>query len=223
MKPTYEIENFQFFNADNMEIMKQYPDKFFDLAIVDPPYGIGERLATAKANTNALKKFSLTKFKESFEKKGWDVVPEDDYFTELIRISKNQIIWGGNYFPLPPTRCILCWDKMTYIPTMSQIELAWTSFDSPARLIQVNSNNSNRIHPTEKPIKLYEWILSKYANENDKIIDTHLGSGSIAIAIDKANQLDKKNLSFVGIELDEDYFNASIERFLNHKLQLNLF
>lgn len=214
---------FSFYNADNMAIMKTFKDKEFDLAIVDPPYGIGKRLATAKANTNALKKFSLTKFKESFEKKGWDVVPEDDYFTELMRISNNQIIWGGNYFDLPPTRCVLCWDKMTYIPTMSQIELAWTSYDSPARLIQVNSNNSNRIHPTEKPIKLYEYIISNYAKDGFKIIDTHLGSGSIAIAIDKANTFDKKNLTFVGIELDPDYYRAAVERFKNHKRQCVLF
>jgi site-specific DNA-methyltransferase (adenine-specific) len=215
MQPTYEIENFQFFNADNMEIMKQYPDKWFDLAIVDPPYGLSKKLAHAGNGKNAQSKFT-----NDIKAKNWDnEIPSNEYFEELKRISKNQIIWGGNYFPLPPTRCFICWDKMVYIPSMSRIEQAWTSFDELPQLIQINNNDSNRIHLTQKPITLYEWILSKYAKPNDKIIDTHLGSNSIGIAIDKANQLDKKNLSFVGIELAEDYFNASIERFKNHKRQ----
>ena len=106
---------------------------------------------------------------------------------------------------------------------MSRIEQAWTSFDKLPQLVQYNNNDSNRIHLTQKPVNLYEWILKNFANENDKIIDTHLGSGSIAIAIDKANTLDKKNLTFVGIELDPDYFRAAVERFKNHKRQCVLF
>jgi site-specific DNA-methyltransferase (adenine-specific) len=231
MIPTYEIENFQFFRADNMEIMKLYPDKYFQLALVDPPYGIN---APNMAATPCQRKSGIQRLNGGGEKlKGrilntskikWDdIIPDNNYFNELFRISENQIIWGGNYFPLPPTRCILCWDKVQPWENFSQIELAWTSFDSPMQIFKFDNRTGDKIHPTQKPIALYEWILSKYSKPNDKIIDTHLGSNSIGIAIYKANQLDKKNLSFVGIELDEDYFNAGIERFKNHRLQLNLF
>ena len=210
---------FSFYNADNMAIMKTFKDKEFDLAIVDPPYGLGKKLAHAGNGKNAQSKFT-----NDFKAKNWDnEIPSNEYFEELKRISKNQIIWGGNYFPLPPTRCFICWDKMVYIPSMSRIEQAWTSFDKLPQLVQYNNNDSNRIHLTQKPVNLYEWILKNFANENDKIIDTHLGSGSIAIAIDKANTLDKKNLTFVGIELDPDYFRAAVERFKNHKRQCVLF
>ena len=206
-----------FYNADNMAIMKTFKDKEFDLAIVDPPYGLGKKLAHAGKNAQS-------KFTNDFKAKNWDnEIPSNEYFEELKRISKNQIIWGGNYFPLPPTRCFICWDKMVYIPSMSRIELAWTSFDKLPKLVQYNNNDSNRIHLTQKPVSLYEWILKNFANKNDKIIDTHLGSGSIAIAIDKANTLDKMNLTFVGIELDPDYFRAAVERFKNHKRQCVLF
>lgn len=210
---------FSFYNADNMAIMKTFKDKEFDLAIVDPPYGLGKKLAHAGNGKNAQSKFT-----NDFKAKNWDnEIPSNEYFAELKRISKNQIIWGGNYFPLPPTRCFICWDKMVYIPSMSRIEQAWTSFNKLPQLVQYNNNDSNRIHLTQKPVNLYEWILKNFANENDKIIDTHLGSGSIAIAIDKANTLDKKNLTFVGIELDPDYFRAAVERFKNHKRQCVLF
>ena len=213
------IGSLSFFNADNLEIMRGFKDKEFDLAIVDPPYGLGKKLAHAGNGKN-----SLSKFKNDFKAKNWDnEIPPQEYFDELFRISKNQIIWGGNYFPLPPTRCFICWDKMVYIPSMSRIEQAWTSFDKLPQLVQYNNNDSNRIHLTQKPVSLYEWILRNFANKNDKIIDTHLGSGSIAIAIDKANTLDKKNLTFVGIELDPDYFRAAVERFKNHKRQCVLF
>lgn len=215
----YVLPFFYFYNADNMAIMKTFKDKEFDLAIVDPPYGLGKKLAHAGNGKNAQSKFT-----KDFKAKNWDnEIPSNEYFEELKRISKNQIIWGGNYFPLPPTRCFICWDKMVYIPSMSRIEQAWTSFDKLPQLVQYNNNDSNRIHLTQKPVDLYEWILKNFANENDKILDTHLGSGSIAIAIDKANTLDKKNLTFVGIELDPDYFRAAVDRFKNHKKQGVLF
>ena len=211
---------FSFYNADNMAIMKTFKDKEFDLAIVDPPYGLGKRLA----HGSKLKKNSQSKFTEDFYLKNWDnEIPSKEYFEELKRVSKNQIIWGGNYFPLPPTRCFICWDKMVFIPSMSRIEQAWTSFDRLPQLVQYNNTDANRIHLTQKPVRLYEWIIKNFANENDKILDTHLGSGSIAIAIDKANTLDKKNLTFVGIELDPDYYRAAVERFKNHKRQCVLF
>lgn len=225
-----ELNEFTFYNADNMDIMKQYPDKYFDLAIVDPPYGIGEdgsknytrsKLATSK-NYKAYSSGDLT-------------APEAEYWNELRRISKNQIIWGANHFisKLPfDSSCWIVWDKDNGETDFADCELAWTSFNTAVRkfkwkwqgMLQQNmKNKQERIHPNEKPIQLYEWLLNNYANENDKILDTHLGSGSIAIAIDKANTLDKKNLTFVGIELDPDYFNASIERFRNHKAQFTLF
>ena len=150
-------------------------------------------------------------------------IPNKEYFTELFRISKNQIIWGGNYMTeyLKPSPCWILWDKgFSENVTFAQFEMAWTSFSSSAKKYDFNAAaNNDRIHPTQKPVQLYEWILKKYATENSKILDTHLGSGSIAIAIDKANTLDKNNLTFVGIELDPDYFRAAVERFKNHKRQ----
>ena len=214
---------FTFYNADNMAIMKQYPDKYFDLAIVDHPYGIGRSGQTETFTKNTKHK------RKHFTDKGWDYEkPTSEYWHELFRVSKNQIIWGANYFTdyLPASMGWIFWDKGQDL-SMSDGELAYTSFDKALRRVIINRGQlmveGGTIHPTQKPIKLYDWILSKYANENDKIIDTHLGSGSIAIAIDKANTLDKKNLSFVGIELDPDYYRAAVERFKNHKRQCVLF
>jgi len=213
---------FTFYNADNMEIMKQYPDKHFDLAIVDPPYGIG---ASDVKFINGTSKTDKPYYKLNC----WDKQrPTEQYFCELKRVSKNQIIWGGNYFAdiLGQFRCYIFWDKTIHGNSYADGEMAWTSFDKVARYYRKNIaqvNSEGRIHPTQKPIQLYEYLLNNYANENDKIIDTHLGSGSIAIAIDKANTLDKKNLTFVGIELDPVYYRAAVERFKNHKRQCVLF
>jgi len=203
------IGSLSFFNADNLEIMRGFNDNEFDLAIVDPPYGLGKRLA----HGSKLKKNSQSKFTEDFYSKNWDnKIPDDEYFDELFRVSKNQIIWGGNYFPLPPTRCFICWDKMVFIPSMSRIEQAWTSFDKLPQLVQYNNNDANRIHLTQKPVELYDYLITKYADKNYKILDTHLGSGSIAIAVEKANRLDKMNLQFVGIEIDKEYFEKALNR-----------
>ena len=197
-----------FFNADNLEIMRGFKDNEFDLAIVDPPYGLGNKLAHAGNGKNAQSKFT-----KDFKAKNWDnEIPSNEYFEELKRVSKNQIIWGGNYFPLPPTRCFICWDKMVYIPSMSRIEQAWTSFDKLPQLVQYNNNDSNRIHLTQKPVELYDYLITKFAEPNFKILDTHLGSGSIAIAVEKANRLDKMNLQFVGIEIDKEYYEAALNR-----------
>jgi site-specific DNA-methyltransferase (adenine-specific) len=210
---------FTFYNADNMAIMKQYPDKYFDLAIVDPPYGIkmsGGKVGNSKKD---YKHFAG----------GDSCIPNAEYFAELKRISKEQIIWGGNYMfeHLEPTSCFLIWDKIQPEDfTMAMCEFAWTSMNTPAKIYKkriVNADKDGRIHPTQKPVDLYDWILTKYSKDGFKIIDTHLGSGSIAIAIDKANTLDKKNLTFVGIELDPDYYRAAVERFKNHKRQCVLF
>lgn len=195
-------------NADCVEVMKTFEDKQFDLAIVDPPYGLGKKLAHAGNGKNAQSKFTV-----DFKNKNWDNdIPSSEYFEQLFRVSKNQIIWGGNYFPLPPTRCFICWDKMVFIPSMSRIELAWTSFDKLPQLVQYNNNDANRIHLTQKPIELYDYLITKYADKNYKILDTHLGSGSIAIAIEKANRLDKMSLQFVGIEIDKEYFEKALNR-----------
>jgi site-specific DNA-methyltransferase (adenine-specific) len=193
---------------DNMELMARYPDKYFDLAIVDPPYGLGNKLAHSGNGKNAQSKFS-----EDFKNKNWDnKVPEKEYFDELFRVSKNQIIWGGNYFDLPPNRGFIIWDKMVFIPTMSRIEQAYNSIDCLPQLVQINNTDKNRIHLTQKPIALYEWVISKYAKENYKILDTHLGSGSIAIAIDNMNKIEKMNLTLTACELDKDYYNNAIKR-----------
>ena len=197
-----------FFNADNLEIMRGFKDNEFDLAIVDPPYGLGKKLAHAGNGKNAQSKFT-----NDFKAKNWDnEIPSTEYFEQLKRVSKNQIIWGGNYFPLPPTRCFICWDKMVFIPSMSRIEQAWTSFDRLPQLVQYNNNDANRIHLTQKPVELYDYLITKFAEPNFKILDTHLGSGSIAIAVEKANRLDKMNLQFVGIEIDKEYYEAALNR-----------
>lgn len=204
---TAVIGSLSFFNTDNIELMKKFADKEFDLAIVDPPYGLGKR-TTDGGGTN-----SQIKFMDDIRRTNWDdKTPDKEYWEQLFRVSKNQIVWGGNYFDLPPTRTIICWDKVVMIPTMSQIEIAWTSFDSPARLVKINNTDKNRFHPTQKPIELYEYLLKNYAEKRAKILDTHLGSGSIAIAVEKANRLDKMDFTFTGIEIDNVYFEKAIKR-----------
>mgnify|MGYP006100882851 FL=1 len=199
-------------NEDNMELMSRYEDNYFDLAIVDPPYGLGDKTTKGGCNKN-----SQVKFKEH----KWDnEIPKDEYFIELKRVSKNQIVWGGNYFPFlwdKSCRSLITWDKMVYIPTMSQVEYAWYSLDKLPQLVKINNNDSNRQHPTQKPVKLYEWLLMNYAKEGDKILDTHLGSGSIALAC--------HNLGYdlTACELDKEYYNAAMERIERHKQQLTMF
>ena len=186
-------------NCDCMEYMATVPDKYFDLAIVDPPYGIGDKFKggkTGKMNFNEI------------VNKGWDKVPSDEYFNELQRVSKNQIIWGGNYFNLPPTRCFIVWDKMISEDfSLAMAELAWTSFDKLAKIYKLQVPKNGKIHPTQKPVKLYEWLLTNYAKKGQKILDTHLGSGSSAIAAHYFG------VDFVGCELDKDYFEAAKARF----------
>jgi site-specific DNA-methyltransferase (adenine-specific) len=198
-----------------MELMAQYPDKYFDLAIVDPPYGLDKKLSSGggKMKNSPFKKL----YKES---KQWDVqIPEKKYFDELFRVSKNQIIWGGNYFLdyLGNTRGIICWDKKQFMPTFSRIEFAWTSFDAVARLFEGTSTDLDRFHPTQKPVALYKWLLDKYAKQGDKILDTHLGSGSIAIACHDYG------FDLTACELDKDYFDAAMKRIKNHTNQVRMF
>ena len=205
------------FNMDCMEFMKDVPDKFFNLAVVDPPYGID--IAEKLANGWVSKSGGI-----KFEAKDWDkYTPTQEYWDELFRVSKNQIVWGGNYFMSKIQRdspCWIFWDKNNGDSLFADGEMAWTSFDSPVRLAKIHwcgsaakhETGQNKTHPTQKPIKLYDWILQKYAKENQKILDTNFGSGSIALAVDKANRLDKMNLHLTACEIDKDYIDASIKR-----------
>ena len=204
------------YNMDCMEFLAKQPDKAFELAIVDPPYGIG-------AGGESFKNGSSKSEKPYFKEICWDKNrPAKEYFSELIRVSTNQIIWGGNYFSdlLQPFRCFISWDKTIHGNSYADCELAWTSFDKVARYYRENiaqTNSEGRIHPTQKSIKLYEWLLTNYAKPGDRILDTHLGSGSHAIACN--------NLGFelTACELDADYYNASIERIKQHASQLRMF
>ena len=202
-------------NEDNMELMKRYPDKYFDLAIVDPPYGIG-----------MAKGIEVGKWKRKIHTtKDWDnATPTAEYWEQLFRVSKNQIVWGGNYFIeyLKNTRCFIFWDKKNGTNFMSDGELAWTSFDSSVRRYAYNhiqdfNKGIDRIHPTQKPIDLYKFCLINYAKQGDKILDTHLGSGSIAIAC--------HNLGFdlTACELDTEYYNNALKRLQQHQAQLQMF
>jgi len=204
-------------NEDNMQLMALYPDNYFDLAIVDPPYGIG--IDGQKKIINKNPKHN----RKEHSRKNWDnEIPSQEYFEELFRVSKNQIIWGANYFTeyLKPTKAWIFWYKGQRDLTMSDGEMAWTSFETVTRQVEINRAqliSQNTFHPTEKPIKLYKWILDKYAKEGDKILDTHLGSGSIAIACH-----DYK-FDLTACELDKEYFDKAMQRINNHVAQLKLF
>jgi len=194
--------------CDCMEGMARYPDKYFDLAIVDPPYGLGKKIYSGGTKG--------CKFQTLFGENKWDNdTPKQEYFDELFRVSKNQIIWGGNYFDLPPTRTIICWDKLKGDNNFSMWEMAWTSFDEPAKIYR-KSSMGDRIHPTQKPIDLYKWLLGKYAKQGDKILDTHLGSGSSRIAAYEMG------FDFTAFELDAEYFEAQEKRYKAHIAQLKL-
>jgi site-specific DNA-methyltransferase (adenine-specific) len=159
------------------------------------------------------------KFKNDKSIIGWDVVPSSEYFSELFRVSKNQIIWGGNYFNLPPYRCPIIWDKLQPVPNFSAIELAWSSFDQPSKIFkqrQAGFISEKKIHPTQKPTKLYKWLLSNYAKPGDRILDTHLGSGSSRIAAYDMG------FEFWGYEIDKAYFDMQEKRFLQFRSQHSL-
>lgn len=248
-------------NVDCMEYMRTLPDKAFDLAVVDPPYGDGNggsakrfggmfgavygentraHVADAHARERGGERYGapqynrfggkFDKYKSSqngrdmggkVRKKivAWDVAPKEEYFQELFRISRDQIIWGGNYFSLPPTRCFLILRK-TNIPenfSMAMCEYAWTSFNGNAKVFDFNMQRQpGRFHPTQKPVELYEWILTSFAKEGDKILDTHLGSGSSRIA---AYNL---GFDFVGCEIDREYYEKQEERFAAHTAQVRM-
>lgn len=205
------------YNADCLEIMKQFPDNHFDLAIVDPPYGLG--IDGQKKSVNKNPKHN----RKEHKKKEWDkAIPDDSYFKELFRVSKKQIIWGGNYFPqyLKGTKGWVIWDKGQYDLTMSDAEIAFTSFNMKTRVIKMNRVEllkQGTIHPTEKPIQLYRKLLHFYAKQGDKILDTHGGSMSHAIACHDLG------FDLTIIEKDEDYYNDAIKRLKFHQRQLTIF
>ena len=216
------------YNADCLAAMREMPDNAFDLAVVDPPYGGGSSKDGVGLRFHAGDRWDKYKSKIQhgaghwkYPDVAWDIAPSEEYFEQLFRVSKNQIIWGGNYFDLPPTRCFLVWRK-TNIPvagfSMSSVEYAWTSFDRNAMVFEFSSGGQvGRFHPTQKPVELYKWIFQNYAKPGDKILDTHLGSGSSRIAAYDAG------LDFVGYEIDETYFRLQEERFNRHAAQMNLF
>jgi site-specific DNA-methyltransferase (adenine-specific) len=211
-------------NEDCMEGMARYPDKYFDLAIVDPPYGIGMSKGTFSSN----KEKNITS-KRNYISKDWDSsIPNKKYFKELQRVSKNQIIWGGNYMIefLQNTSCFIVWDKKSNDGSnFADAEIAWTSFKTAIRLFKYdwigfgylnNPQKEKKIHPTQKPVALYKWLLSNYANQGDKILDTHLGSGSSRIAAYEMG------FDFTAFELDAEYYEAQEKRYNAHIAQLKL-
>lgn len=213
-------------NEDNMQLMARYPDNYFDLAIVDPPYGINASNVLSGTRRKSGKGASC---KTAFEAKDWDLeIPREEYFNELFRVSKNQIIWGANYMVefLPNSQGWIIWDKDNGTTNFADAELAFTSFDKATRIFKFTwngmlqgdmKNKEVRIHPTQKPKALYKWILDKYAVPGDKILDTHLGSASIALACHDYD------FELTACELDTDYYNSAIKRIKNHIGQQKLF
>jgi site-specific DNA-methyltransferase (adenine-specific) len=201
------LEMNSFIHGDCMEYLPKFPDKYFDLAVVDPPYGINIH------KSGRLKKYNT--------KNVWDnEIPSDEYFSELFRVSKNQIVWGGNYFNLPPTKCFLIWDKKQPEDiSFASCEFAWTSFGMVAKTFYFSpfADRDVRIHTTQKPVALYEWILSRYANKGDKILDTHVGSASSLIACHNMG------FEYIGFEKDEHYYNLASQRLEREKAQMTLF
>jgi len=213
------MSNIELIHGDCMEGMKKYPDNYFDVAIVDPPYGLGidgQKESICKNPKHNRKAHTF---------KSWDnAIPKQEYFDELERISKNQIVWGANYFVSHlkhGTKGWVIWDKGQRIVRMSDCELAYSSFNKPTRIITFNrgliAQKGGSIHPTQKPVKLYEWILHNYTQEGDKILDTHLGSGSIAIACHYMNR------NLVGYEIDKEYYNNAVKRFNQQTRQITIF
>lgn len=199
-------------NCDCMEYMGGIEENAFDLAVVDPPYGLGKKLTRGGGDH--------IKFKNHKEIENWDVAPSQDYLDELNRVSCNRVIWGGNYFNLGPCRGFLIWDKLQSVPNFSACEFAWNSIDTVSKIFkyrQAGCFGEKKIHPTQKPVDLYSWIYRLFTKDGDSIIDTHLGSGSSAIAAHYAG------LEFVGMELDKDYYNAAVERFKRETRQIDMF
>lgn len=241
--------DFGFYNMDCMVGMKEFPDDYFDLAIVDPPYGSGgarsQTIHDSESGSHVIttdarfggKGSVFEKYKKKviipsdnkiahgaghwhYSDVTWDIAPDEEYFNELFRVSQNQIIWGGNYFLLPPTRCFLIWQK-TNVPenfSMAMAEYAWTSFNGNAKIFAFSAvGQPNRFHPTQKPVELYKWILNNFAKDGYKILDTHVGSASSLVACRECG------FKYVGFEIDEEYYKLAKERLQKAENQLNIF
>ena len=214
-----------------MEAMKRFPDKYFDLAIVDPPYGGGSkdtfdgRFGNKGSQFERYRNIKAERTGGTWASKygkrisSWDNAPNEEYFAELFRVSKNQVIWGGNYFSLPPTRCFLVWKKLTISEsfTMAMAEYAWTSFDSNSKVFEHAPQEHGRFHPTQKPVALYKWILDRYSQPDDIILDTHVGSASSLVACRETGH------KYVGFEIDETYYKLAKERLDSAEAQMNMF
>lgn len=200
-----QLGNVSLVNCDCLEYMKTVPDNYYSLALVDPPYGIG---------------ISSNPVRQKHKKKIWDnEIPTPEYFEELFRVSQNQIIWGGNYFNLPPSQGFLIWDKVQpHDFSLAMCEFAWMSFQNPAKIFKQSvQKEQNKIHPTQKPVALYKWLLKNYAKQGDKILDTHFGSLSIGIACHDMG------FELTACELDKDYYEAGKKRLIQHQSQLTIF
>ena len=231
----------QFYNLDCMVGMSGFPDGHFDLAIIDPPYGINAPMMSMGSNhsrtgdgypavsaAEQIRKGRLNSGGGKLKNRllnnancNWDFEkPGPEYFEQIQRVSRHQIIWGGNYFNLPPTRGIICWDKMQPWENFSQWEMAWTSFDSPAAIFHFSNtggrNDETKIHPTQKPVALYKWLLARYAKPGWRILDTHVGSASSLIA---CHQL---GFEYVGYEIDTGYYKAALARLEAAKAQVSM-
>lgn len=205
--------DYGFYNLDCMQGMKEFPDKYFDLAIVDPPYGISDDGISMKGGScGKLKNRVFTH--RSISK--WDHAPDKLYFEELFRVSKKQVIWGGNYFSLPPCRCFVIWDKLQPWENFSRCEYAWTNIMAPAKIYQQDNRYSGKIHPTQKPVELYEWLINKFSEEGDTILDTHVGSASSLIACHRTRH------KYVGFEIDKDYYEKASKRLKEEQAQLSV-
>ncbi len=221
-----------FLNADCMEVMKNYPDNFFDLAIVDPPYG-GANADSTRGTLDPLRRMvqpvqnRIERTGRSWSKRygkkiiAWDTAPGEEYFKELFRVSRNQIIWGGNYFSLPPTRCFIIWEKLSISEgfSMAMAEYAWTSFFDNAKIFSFapQGNKEKRFHPTQKPIELYKWLLERYAKPGDIILDTHVGSASSLIACHQTGH------RYLGCEIDEVYYEQAKKRLEAEEAQTTIY
>ena len=230
-------ENIELLNCDCMEYMRTLHDNAFDLAICDPPYGGGNggelnggqvrgKVRPIQVNHAFGGRFERYNYPPNDGKKenriSWDIAPSEDYFKELFRVSRNQIIWGANYFKMPPTRCFVVWRKLTISEgfSMAMAEYAWTSFNENAKVYECmpqGSTKERRFHPTQKPVSLYAWLLNNYAKDGDKILDTHFGSCSIGVACHNLG------FSLTACEINETYFKKAVERLKLHIRQQKLF
>ena len=210
------LELNRLYNMDCMEGMKQFPDKYFELAIVDPPYGIARFGNRVELSNRIYKKAKINK---------WDIKPTQEYFDELFRVSENQIIWGANNFNLPSTEYFIVWDKQQTVDNFASAEYAWTNIKMPAKVFRYaihkemaeRKGEGGKIHPTQKPVKLYKWLLKNYAKPGDKILDTHVGSASSLIACYDMG------FDYIGFEIDKDYYEAAQERMRIHMQQQTIF